>query len=252
MKRIKEKQTAENVKKILKEVSSRKRAKINAWFFKTEKGGYGEGDLFLGVTVPQQRIVAKKYLGISFSELKKLLQSTVHEHRFTALLILVMKYEKANEKEKRIIARFYVTNLSRVNSWDLVDLSAPKILGAYYFQHGGTQHFYTLVKSDNVWKRRVAIIATYAFIREGVLEHTLTLSEMLLNDTEDLIQKATGWMLREVGKKDKKKLVAFLSSHSKNMPRTMLRYAIEKFPEYERKIWLQKESNIFKKKNKKK
>lgn len=237
------KYTADEVKKALKKVSCQERARINAWFFKTGKGEYGEGDEFIGVTVPVQREVAKRYFELHLSEVKKLLQSTVHEHRLTALLILVRKYEQGDEKEKKAVTRFYVTNLSRVNNWDLVDLSASKILGAHCFHFAGAEYFYALVKSDNMWKRRVAIVATYAFIREGVLDHTFALSEMLLSDKEDLIHKATGWMLREAGKKDKKRLVTFLSNNSKNMPRTMLRYAIEKFPELERKIWLRKESN---------
>jgi 3-methyladenine DNA glycosylase AlkD len=232
--------TATSVKRALESVSSLERAKINAWFFKTGKGEYGEGDEFLGVTVPDQRKVAKEYVELSFEEIQKLLQSKKHEHRLTALLILTLQYKRGGIKEQKGVVSFYLKNIIYVNNWDLVDLSAYHILGAQYVQNGGEKMLFVLAKSKNLWERRIGIIATLAFIRDKNYDPTLKIAEILLHDTEDLMHKAVGWMLREMGKRDKKTLVTFLEKHSTVMPRTMLRYAIERFPKEERTMWLQK------------
>lgn len=235
--------TANNVKKELQKIATRERATTSAWFFKTGKGAYGEGDEFIGVTVPEQRKIAQKFVSLSFTELKKLLDSKKHEHRLTALLILTLRFKKSEKKEQKDIVTFYLNNLSRINNWDLVDLSSHHILGAYYFHFGGEKKLYTLARSKTMWERRIGIVATYAFIREGVYTPTLDIATVLLEDTEDLMHKAVGWMLREVGKRDKNVLLSFLQLHSADMPRTMLRYAIERFPEKERQVWLKKPYN---------
>ncbi|VVB83704.1 DNA alkylation repair enzyme [uncultured archaeon] len=210
-------------------------------FFKTGKGEYGEGDVFLGLTMPQQRAIIKKYTNLSFLELQTLLNSKFHEYRMAALLILNNKYKKAKKDnlEKRKIYEFYMKNTRNINNWDLVDLSAPNIVGDFLIREG-TDILKMLAKSDNLWERRIAIISTLQFIRKGKLGETLAISEMLLHDEHDLIHKAVGWALREVGKKNKNVLEIFLASRNKEMPRTMLRYSIEKFSPEERKKWMQK------------
>jgi len=225
------------LKKDLKEKSNPKKAKILQRFFKTGKGEYGEGDIFLGVMVPEIRAIAKKYPGLDVKDVKDLLDSDIHEHRLTGLLILVGKYEKG-DKEK--IFNFYLDNSSRINSWSLVDVTAPRIVGNFLLDKP-RDILYSLAESDNLWERRISIISTFSFIRENDFKDTLKIAEKLLQDEHDLMHKAVGWMLREVGKKDIKELENFLKKHYKNMPRTMLRYAIEKFPEEERKKWLKEE-----------
>lgn len=225
------------LKKDLKEKSNPKKAEILQRFFKTGKGEYGEGDVFLGVMVPETRAIAKKYFNLDVKDVKDLLNSDIHEHRLIGLLILVGKYEKG---EKENIFNFYLNNSSRINNWDLVDVTAPKIVGNFLLDKP-RDILHSLAESDNLWERRIAIISTFSFIRENDFKDALKISEKLLQDEHDLIHKATGWMLREVGKKDIKKLESFLKKHYKNMPRTMLRYAIEKFPEEERKKWLKGE-----------
>jgi 3-methyladenine DNA glycosylase AlkD len=213
------------------------KAKILAGFFKTGKGQYGEGDIFLGITVPDQRKIAKKYLSLSFVNLQKLLASKIHEYRLVALLILVEQYQKASDQDKSKIVKFYLKNSKNINNWDLVDLSAPKILGEY-LSDKDKSILYKFAKAKNLWQKRIAIVATFSFIRKNNFDETLKIAEILLNDNHDLIHKAVGWMLREVGKKDLKVLEKFLQKHYKKMPRTMLRYAIEKFEEGERKKYL--------------
>jgi 3-methyladenine DNA glycosylase AlkD len=210
-------------------------------FFKTGKGEYGEGDVFLGLTMPQQREIIKKYTDLSFADLQTLLNSKFHEYRMAALLILNNKYKKAKKDnlEKRRIYEFYMKNTKKINNWDLVDLSAPNVPGAFLLKDGADT-LRILAKSDNLWERRIAIISTATFIRSGKLGETLAISEMLLHDEHDLIHKAVGWMLREVGKKNKNVLELFLLSRHKEMPRTMLRYSIEKFSPEERKKWMVK------------
>jgi len=232
------------VQKALQGYATKERAKSNAWFFKTGEGQYGEGDEFIGVTVPQQRLVAKQFVNLPYTELKKVLTSKKHEHRLTALLILVQKYMHAEKKEQKEIVRFYFSNIEYINNWDLVDLSAPQLVGNHVYVYGGVQKLYSFARSKNLWYRRIAIVATYSFIRRERFEPTLLIAKILLQDKEDLLHKAVGWMLREVGKRDEKVLKDFLTEHNSRMPRTMLRYAIERFPESERKKWLKKDKSL--------
>lgn len=223
----------------LKKLQDRERVRIYARFFKTGPGEYGEGDMFLGITVPLQRKVAKQFQDLQFADLQKLLKSNIHEHRFVALEILVMQYEKGNEKEKKKIVDFYLTNTSSINNWDLVDTSAPYILGDYLLSRE-KDILYRLANSSSLWERRIAIIATFACIKQNQFADTIKIAKFLVNDIHDLIHKAVGWMLREVGKRSETTLREFLDTHYKEMPRTMLRYAIEKFPEARRKQYLKK------------
>ncbi|MDD5699750.1 MAG: DNA alkylation repair protein [Candidatus Nanoarchaeia archaeon] len=226
----------------LKSLANEEEAKKSRRFFKTGKGEYGEGDIFLGIKNPVQREIAKKYYPLSFDDLQVLLDSKIHEHRLIALIILVNKYKKSrkNKVEKMRIFQFYLKNTQRINNWDLVDLSAPGIVGDFSANEGN-EMIRHLAKSESLWERRIAIISTYAFIRRGNLGETLAVADMLINDEHDLIHKAVGWMLREVGKKNQNVLELFLSSRYKEMPRTMLRYAIEKFEEDKRKKYLKGE-----------
>jgi len=200
-------------------------------FFKTGKGEYGYGDKFLGVTIPKQRILAKTYGGLlDFRDLCPLLASEVHEERMLALLILVLQYKRADSLQQKRIYNFYFTNVLGINNWDLVDLSAPYIVGAHLLDKK-KDFLHELVRSENLWQRRIAIVATLHFIRNDFFKETLRLAKKLLHDDEDLIHKATGWALREVGKRDFVTLDDFLSKYYQIMPRTMLRYAIERFPQ---------------------
>lgn len=235
-------------KKILKELltilekkKNVKRAKILARFFKTKKGEYGESDLFWGISVSILREIEKKYFSrIDFLEIEFFLNQKIHELRFLGVIFLVEKYQKEkNEKEKEKIVNFYLKNISQINNWDLVDVSAPKILGDYFFSQD-KKVLYQLVKSKNLWERRIAIIATLGFIRKNFFADTLKMAQILLLDKEDLIQKAVGWMLREVGKKDRKIEENFLKKNKNKIARTTLRYAIEKFSFSERKKYLEK------------
>ncbi len=219
----------------LKKIENNEKAKILCRFFKTGKGEYGEGDIFLGIKVPDQRLIAKKNIDASYHELQNLLNSKIHECRLTALLILVEKFKKEGEK----VFAFYLKNLKNINNWDLVDLSCPKIVGNYLFDKDRSL-LYNLAKSNDLWKKRVAIVSTYFFIKQNDFKDTLEISKILLSDKHDLIHKAVGWMLREVGKKDKKILNIFLEKEYYNIHRTTLRYAIEKFEEKERKYFLNK------------
>lgn len=206
-----------------------KKAKILQGFFKTAKGEYGEGDIFLGLTVPQSRQIARNYENLPIKKVAELLHSKIHEERLIALIILVYKFQKASKEQKKEIFNCYLRNTKFINNWDLVDLSARDIIGGFLFDKP-RNILYKLAVSKNIWERRIAIIATYFFIQKGEFKNTIKISELLLKDKHDLIHKAVGWMLREVGKKDQKILVDFLQKHYKIMPRTMLRYAIEKFP----------------------
>jgi 3-methyladenine DNA glycosylase AlkD len=205
-------------------------------FFKTGKGAYAEGDVFLGITVPLQRKLAKDYIDLSFPEIQILLDSKIHEERLIALLLLVHKYEKNKEMQEQIF-QFYLKNTKAVNNWDLVDLSAPKISGPFLLEKDKSI-LYSLALSSSLWERRISVVSTWYFIKKGLLSETLKISEMLLKDTQDLIHKAVGWMLREVGKKDEALLENFLQKHSQVMPRTMLRYSIERMEETKRKEYL--------------
>jgi 3-methyladenine DNA glycosylase AlkD len=229
--------------KILKEIYSKRdknRAKSSGWYFKTGEGQYGERDKFLGLRNAQMREIAKHSYTASFEELGKLLKDSYHEVRQTALFALVRKYEKASEKERKKIADFYLKNTKYINNWDLVDLSAYKILGYYLLNHKNKNVLLKLARSKNMWEQRIAIISTFAFIKKGEIKWSLKLAKMFLDHKHDLIHKASGWMLREVGKKDMKALRKFLDANLSKMPRTMLRYAIEKFPENIRKEYLKK------------
>ncbi len=253
----------EKIKKDLQKKSNKDRAKQCSRFFKTGKGEYGEGDKFIGVTVPEQRAVAKKYLDISFDELEKLVSSPIHEYRLTGFMLLVYKYEKTkDDKLKKKYYDFYIKNHKYVNNWDLVDVTTPKIVGDYLLNvtqlsfsrrresngvvnvdsrlrgNDSIDILYKFAVSKNLWERRIAILATYTSIRDNQFKDTLKISKILLNDKHDLIHKAVGWMLREVGKRDQKVEEEFLQKYYKQMPRTMLRYAIEKFSEPLRKKYL--------------
>jgi len=226
-----------DLRKELKSISNPDKAKFLKRFFKTGKGEYGYGDIFLGLTVPQSRTVALKYRQLSFSEIKKLLTSKIHEERLIALLILVDKYKNGKLDKQKEIVDYYLSNTSYINNWDLVDLSADKIIG-HYLLDKPTTILDKLAKSKNIWERRVAIVATYQFIKNNKFDETLKIGKILLNDKHDLIQKAVGWMLREVGKRSIKTEELFLQKYYKKMPRTMLRYAIERFPEKLRQKYL--------------
>jgi len=232
-----------NLSEIKKEITkhaNHEKAKFIAGYFKTGKGEYGEGDVFLGLTVPESRKIAVKFKDLPLNDVEELLKSQLHEERLIALLLLVHNFKIHKEKQKEIFD-FYLKNTSRINNWDLVDLSAPNIVGEYLFTRKGERSIlYNLSKSPSLWERRIAIVATYSFIKNNEFEDTLEISKTLLNDKHDLIHKAVGWMLREVGKRDKEVLETFLEKHYKDMARTTLRYAIERFPESERKRWMGK------------
>ncbi|MEK6824404.1 MAG: DNA alkylation repair protein [Nanoarchaeota archaeon] len=225
-----------NLKKALRANANPARAAVSQRFFKTGKGQYGEGDVFIGLTVPDCRLIAKKFAHIELKEVEKHLQSKLHEERLVALLILVEKYQK-NIANRKSIFDFYLANLKYVNNWDLVDLTAHNILGDYLLDKD-KDILCGLAKSNNLWERRISIVSTFGFIKNNRFEDTLKIVKMLLADKHDLIHKACGWMLREVGKRDEMVLKGFLKQHYKKMPRTMLRYAIERFPEKERKAHL--------------
>ena len=224
------------IKQDLQKLKNPKKAKVLAGFFKTKKGEYGEGDRFLGVIVPNQRKVAQEYYKVlDLNDIKNLLSSKIHEYRFTALIVLLLKFKKANAKEQKEIVDFYLDNAKSINNWDLVDVSAPNILGKY-FLNKDKKILYKLAKSKNLWEKRISIISTFEFIRNKNFNDTLKISEILLTDSRDLIHKAVGWMLREVGNRDLKIEEEFLQKHYKKMPRVCLRYAIEKFDQ-EKKIY---------------
>ncbi|MEN9626625.1 MAG: hypothetical protein RL557_953 [archaeon] len=224
----------------LQKYANASRAIISARFFKTGKGQYGEGDVFIGLTVHQIRTIARSFVSLDFPSIKKLLEDVVHEKRQVALLILVEKFKRGDESEREKIFEFYLKNIQRVNNWDLVDLSADKIVGEFLLDKK-REVLYQLAVSKNLWERRISIVSTFAFIRHNQFDDTLKIAEMLLTDKHDLIQKAVGWMLREVGKRDVRALKEFLRRHYRDMPRTMLRYAIEKFDEEVRKKYLKGE-----------
>lgn len=270
--------TAAEVKNDLKALGSFEKAKGFLRFFRTGKGQYGEGDKFFGLTTPELKGVVKRYRDLELKEVQKLLQDGYHECRSAALGILKWHYKKADKAGKKKIVYLYLKNTKLVNNWDLVDISAPNILGDYLFSycnsgaccrlvpsdvlvaHGelraldgtpsaadtprksqslsGKNILYRLARSTNLWEKRIAIIATFAFIHEGQFDDTLAIAEILLNDEHDLIHKAVGWMLREIGKRDLKTEENFLEKYATTMPRTMLRYAIEKFEEEKRQYYL--------------
>jgi len=213
------------------------RAKSSQWFFKTGPGQYGEGDRFLGMTVPVLRQLAREYESLSLGVAASLLKSPWHEERLLALLILVRQYERGDAAARDAIYKCYIDNRSRINNWDLVDCSAPQIVGAH-LQQGGRRFLRELARSRSLWDRRIAILATFHYIKANEFADALAIAEMLLPDREDLIHKAVGWMLREIGKRDRKMLERFLREHASRMPRTALRYSIERFPEDLRRRYL--------------
>lgn len=226
------------LRKELKKAADKEQARNLQRFFKTGKGEYGEGDKFYGIKVPVQRSIAKNYTGIAPGDILVLLGSSIHEERLISLLILVDQYTRGDDKTREDIFRFYLENTKNINNWDLVDLSAPKIIGAHLLNREKTILF-KLAKSTNIWEKRIAIISTIYFIRYMHFDTTFQIAEILLNDKHDLIHKGVGWMLREVGNKDPGQEELFLKKYYRQMPRTMLRYAIEKFPEKKRKDYLQ-------------
>lgn len=228
------------IDKILREIYSKKsknKAKILSWFFKTGKGEYGEGDKFLGISVPLSRQIAKKYINLNLREILGLLKNKFHEVRLIGLIILVEKYKLAEIEGKKKIFNFYLKNTKYINNWDLVDLSCYHIVGDYLYNFSpelgsvekeAEKILVKLTESKNLWEQRISMVSTFYFIKKGKLDITLKIAKIYLNHKHDLIHKATGWMLREVGKKNEKILLKFLNENNKKMPRTMLRYSIEK------------------------
>jgi len=225
--------TAPAITKRLRQFATTEKARVLQGFFKTGPGEYGEGDLFLGVVVPDIRRVAKEFQDTPLGEIKKILASRYHEERVLALLMLVRQYEKGDEALKKRIYGLYLRSTRYINNWDLVDLSAPNIVGTYLLDKS-KKPLYAFAKSNDMWKRRIAILATFTFIRQNDFDDTLRISKILLEDEHDLLHKAVGWMLREIGKRDLRAEERFLKQHYKKIPRTMLRYAIERFPEIKR------------------
>ena len=221
----------------LRSLANPHHAAVLARFFKTGPGQYGEADVFIGVKVPVLRKLSKEYKTLPLSEVEILLHSKIHEARLVALLILILHAAKSDAKGRKAIYDLYLANTQHINNWDLVDLSAPRIVGAY-LEKKNRRPLYRLASSSSLWKRRISIMATFHFIRQEDFGDTLSIAEKLLDDKEDLIHKAVGWMLREVGKRKLSVEEGFLQKHYRVMPRTMLRYAIEKFPEYKRQAYL--------------
>jgi len=228
----------ETIGKEIKRLADPEKAKILQRFFKTGPGQYGEGDVFAGVTVPAIRKLVRKYRGLPLKDTAEIVQSPVHEERLLALLILVEKYRRGDDATRKHIYRLYLRNTRSINSWDLVDLSAEHIVGAWLADRD-KKKLYRLAGSKSLWERRIAILATFHDIKRGIPDHTLALADVLMQDRHDLIHKAVGWMLREVGKRcSADTLREFLRTRYPFMPRTMLRYAIERFPADERKAYL--------------
>jgi len=232
--------TIQQIKKQLTQLAKKEKAEILQRFFKTGPGEYGEGDVFIGVKVPDLRKVAKDFHDIAIKDVIILLESAIHEERLLALLMLVSKYVKGNETAKKEIYKLYLKKTTFINNWDLVDVTAQHIVGDYLMDKNKSP-LYRLTKSKDLWERRIAVMATFCFIKRERYEDTLKIAKILLNDKEDLIHKAVGWMLREIGKRNMVIEEAFLKQHYKEMPRTMLRYAIEKFPESKRQQYLKGE-----------
>lgn len=229
--------TIKDIRKKLQQLGSEAKAKVLQRFFKTGPGEYGEGDVFIGVRVPELKKLVKEYPDITIKEVMQLLSSTIHEERFFALLMLVSKFSKGNETVKKRIYELYLQHTKFINSWDLVDGSAHQIVGAFLMDKS-KEPVYRLARSNSLWERRIAILSTFHFIKHDNYSETLKISKILLTDDQDLIHKAVGWMLREIGKRHILTEEIFLKKYYKRMPRTMLRYAIEKFPESKRQKYL--------------
>jgi 3-methyladenine DNA glycosylase AlkD len=228
---------AETILARLESLSDEASASVLQRFFKTGAGEYGEGDLFRGIRVPVLRSLCREYRHVGLPTARTLLASPWHEDRLFALLILVERYCTSDEEERAAIYRLYSSQTFRINNWDLVDLSAPQIVGRH-LQSRDRAPLYQFAASESLWERRISIVSTFHFIKQGEFDDTLTISEHLLGDPEELIHKAIGWMLREVGKRDQPLLETFLVRHSHRMPRVTLRYAIERFPEQLRQAYL--------------
>lgn len=232
-------QAYDTIHKAILAKANKEKAAISARFFKTGPGEYGEGDIFVGIIVPEAREIARQFRDVPMPDIKKLLRSTIHEERIIALFILIFQYQKATPGQQKNIVDWYLAHTRYINNWDLVDCSAHKILGAYLLDKP-KKILKTLARSPLIWERRIAIITTYAFIQKNHFDPTLDMAQILLNDTHDLIHKAVGWMLREVGKKSQKTEENFLQKYYQYMPRTMLRYAIEKFPPAKKAFYMKK------------
>ena len=233
------KQLTKTITNKLQALSDAEKREIFPKFFKAGKGEYGEGDRFLGVTVPNIRAIAKQYKNISLNEIRELMQSEWHEVRLCALLIMVEKSKKKDEALRQQLFDLYLSQTDRINNWDLVDLSCRFIVGEYLLDKS-RDILYQLAHSPLLWDNRIAIVSTYAFIRKGQLEDTYALSDLMMQHPHDLMHKAIGWMLREAGKRDSERLYDYVMSHRADMPRTMLRYAIEKFSPTERSILMKR------------
>jgi len=233
-----------SLQKLQKEIrlyTNPEKAKLLMQFFKTGKGEYAEGDVFLGIMVPTLRNIAKKFNKLPTSDVRSLLGSKFHEERLMALFILTYQFQNGDEKKRSEIFSLYLANTKHINNWDLIDLSAPKIVGDFLFQKGkGIAILKKLAQSHDLWERRIAVLATFQYIKYNSFKESLEIAEMLLHDKHDLIHKSVGWMLREIGKRNQSVEEEFLKKHAKEMPRTMLRYAIERFSEEERKKYLEK------------
>lgn len=229
--------TVIKIRSKLQKHASKQKAEILQRFFKTGKGEYGDGDLFLGINVPQLRKLAKEYSNITTGDVLQLLKTRLHEERLLALLMLVHLYSRGDEPAKKNIYKIYLENTRFINNWDLVDASAPYIVGDFLMNRS-KKPLHDLARSGSLWERRISIMSTFHFIKQNEFSETFKISKMLLSDKEDLIHKAVGWMLREVGKRDLAGEERFLKEHYKRMPRTMLRYAIERFPEPKRQMYL--------------
>ena len=225
------------LEKELRTYGSKRRRLEKLKFFRTEPGGYGEGDDFLGVMVPPCRKIAKKYQNLSLGEIETVLRSKYHEERLVALLMMVLRFENGTEDCRKKIYKMYLRNTRHINNWDLVDTSAAQIVGGYLEKRAKTP-IEKLSQSKNLWEKRIAMVSTFQFIKNGENGHTFKIAKTLLHDEHDLIHKAVGWMLREAGNRNRKEEEAFLKKHYKKMPRTMLRYAIERFPEKRRQAYL--------------
>lgn len=234
----------DKVQALIRLQANKNKARALAKYFQTGPGQYAQNDQFLGLSVPQCRQLATKFF-VPILDLRPLLASQYHEERLIALLMLIDKYQVSSPARKKILTKFYLTNRRAVNNWDLVDISAPQILGDHLLNNKGERKILVkLAASPRLWDRRIAIVSTLTLIRQQQFTETLKLAKRYLTDQEDLIHKATGWMLREVGKRDKQVLLKFLKANSKAMPRTMLRYAIEKFTPKERQTWLKKSRSL--------
>jgi len=238
--------SVKEIQEKMRSLGSPERAEVSQRFFKTGKGEYAEGDLFIGLTVPNLRKIARDYRTLSHKEIVSLLKSKIHEERLLALLILCLQYAKGDEAQRETIYNLYLAHTKFINNWDLVDVTAPHIVGAYLSKRD-RQPLYELAKSSSLWERRIAILATFHFIRNHDFDDSLHIAEILLLDDHDLIHKAVGWMLREIDKRaSPAALTTFLARHAATMPRTMLRYAIERLPATKRKFWMARATKITK------